>query len=643
VLAAAAGLVLASTLTCGAGVAMAGPPSVTTTHDTIKIHPQDTPPANTSATLSAAGNEIVAFQVVVNGGDGGVSAVTAAASDLSGPATIKANNVRLYREAFINVQTPSDADGSPGAWPDALIPAVDEIDNQPRAAFPFNVPPGQNGTIWVDLYVPQSTPPGSYSGAISVTGSSLGTINVPVALTVQPFSIPSTSSLPTSFGLTWDAPCTQEQGGYAGCQDAGIVASHIRYATLALNHRITLDTVYTGPPQAADGTYDWSSWDQSYGPLLDGTAATIQPGAKQTTLRYAWGQSPAQYAEWAKHMNARGWMSRTYDYTCDEPPSGCAFSDINAKAQTVHGADPSFSTLVTTDLGHAMQNNVASAIDIMVPNEVILWPRGGSDTRPSYDSWLTTGKRLFFYQSCNAHGTCANGTPSNDHGWPTVMIDVPAEQNRAFEWESFLERMQGELYYNTVGAYVQGNDPWQNQYFFGGNGDGTLFYPGTPNRIGGTDPVPVASIRLKLIRAGLQDYEYLKILSDLGGGADAMKIAAEVIPGPGVVADANTLLQARDQIASEIVARVPQGTTYTPPNSGGSTGTGNTGGNTGTGTPTPSGPSTPSAAADPTASAGGCNVAGGHGKSGASPFLVVAAVLAWLIKRRFTTRRRHRS
>ena len=46
------------------------------------------------------------------------------------------------------------------------------------------------------------------------------------------------------------------------------------------------------------------------------------------------------------------------------------------------------------------------------------------------------------------------------------------------EWLTFRYRMGGELYYNTVEAYARGLDPWRDQRLFGGNGDGTLFYPG---------------------------------------------------------------------------------------------------------------------------------------------------------------------
>jgi len=44
-----------------------------------------------------------------------------------------------------------------------------------------------------------------------------------------------------------------------------------------------------------------------------------------------------------------------------------------------------------------------------------------------------------------------------------------------------------------------------------------LFYPGRPELIGGTKDIPIESIRLKLIREGLEDYEYLLLLSRIAG------------------------------------------------------------------------------------------------------------------------------
>ena len=98
------------------------------------------------------------------------------------------------------------------------------------------------------------------------------------------------------------------------------------------------------------------------------------------------------------------------------------------------------------------------------------------------------------------------------------MIDASAVRNRAMEWLSFRYRRDGRALLGDR-ARVQPR-PLDDQWDFSGNGDGTLFYPGTPARIGGTTHVPVASIRLKMIREGMEDYEYLKLLAD-AGDADA--------------------------------------------------------------------------------------------------------------------------
>jgi chemotaxis methyl-accepting protein methylase len=63
----------------------------------------------------------------------------------------------------------------------------------------------------------------------------------------------------------------------------------------------------------------------------------------------------------------------------------------------------------------------------------------------------------------------------------------------------------------------------------GGNGDGTLFYPGRPRNIGGKTDIPIESIRLKLIREGLEDYEYLAMLSKNGGSDVTGRFVSQLV------------------------------------------------------------------------------------------------------------------
>jgi MYXO-CTERM domain-containing protein len=121
------------------------------------------------------------------------------------------------------------------------------------------------------------------------------------------------------------------------------------------------------------------------------------------------------------------------------------------------------------------------------------------------------------------------------------------------EWLSFRYRATGELYYETAMAY--GHDPWTNQWDFSGNGDGTLFYPGQAWRIGGKTDVPVASIRLKMIREGMEDYEYLHLLAAGGDEAFARGVADALFPTAyGTEVAPAALLAAREKLARRIVA-----------------------------------------------------------------------------------------
>lgn len=109
------------------------------------------------------------------------------------------------------------------------------------------------------------------------------------------------------------------------------------------------------------------------------------------------------------------------------------------------------------------------------------------------------------------------------------MIDMPGAANRIMQWVAWKYRIEGELYYSMNEAYGQANDPWSNIRLSGGNGDGTLFYPGRPDRIGGRSDIPIESMRLKLIREGMEDYEYLALLAKLDGRQSADQYADRIV------------------------------------------------------------------------------------------------------------------
>jgi hypothetical protein len=521
---------------------------------TQKVRPTDPPATAASIAIAAAKNEFEAFQVVVHGGTTGARNVRMIGSLPALPAA----NLRLYREALLNLGMPSNPAGAAGPWPDPLIPDVDEIYGETRNAFPFDVPAGQNRAVWVEVLVPPGQRAGDYSGSVRVTADGGFASDVPFTLTVFDFALPSTPSLKSIYQSGWADVCIAHYG--ARCDDAGTVASHLLYARFALDHRVTLaDVVYTGPtPQGAG--WDWASWDATYAPLFDGSAATRLAGARATSIQYEWSQDLAHYSAWADHLRARGWIDRAFDYTCDEPPVGCAFAQIAPRAQLVHQADPGLRTLVTMSLATAEANGLAADTDLLVPLVADMNPRSPDvDHRADYDAWLGAAPQrgLGWYFSCTPSSSCINAQLGGEGGWPNLMVDAPAIENRIMGWLSYRYRVTTELYYDTTYMYTHG-DPWQSVYAYGNNGDGTLFYPGKPSVVGGTRDIPIASLRLKMVREGREDYEYLRMLADAGDPGLASQLAAQVAAKTWQFVEDPAVLYAARQRAAERIVELSQ-------------------------------------------------------------------------------------
>jgi hypothetical protein len=514
------------------------PANVWVTDGMVKVQPESTPGDLHWARLWAARNETESFQVHVRADDAPVQ-LRVTLSDLvdpiSGTAIAADSHVVVSREAYLAIDQLSDANGIGGRVPDALIPAIDPYVREARNAFPVTVPVGETRSAWIDVLVPDDAPSGWYVGTVTVSDGDAMLAELPVVLAVWDVTLPSTATLASGFGLSWNGLCVQAYGGYEGCgaypgadgnADRGVELIHVAEAELFLDHRVSLAAaVYAAPD---DG--DWTHFDELYAPLMLGAARTRLPGARLTHLWYTGDLGDATVlADWQAHFLERAWLDRTSAYFCDEPPNGCSFDETRARADVIRAAAPGLDTLLTTDLDEASENELLDRVDIMVAIVESMENRDRPSMRAEYDAWLASGdrKRLWWYQSCDEHESCSNGSPGPATAtWPSYMVDASPMRNRVFQWLAWMYDVEGELYYATDYCWTAEcggqSDPWVSLYAFGGNGDGTLFYPGTPEKIGGTTPVPVGSVRLALIRDGMEDYELLA-MSD----AQAARAAAE--------------------------------------------------------------------------------------------------------------------
>ncbi len=482
-----------------------------------KLRPDDPVPRGRAIELVAARGECESAQVAVRA-RARIAALVADAAPLRGSGAIP---VSLYRVAYVSLARASGPDGAPGEWPDPLIPVRDAWFGEPRRAFPVEVGPGRLQAVWVEVCVPASAAPGRYAGEVRLRDGDRPLASLPIRVRVWPFTIPATGRFVAAFGLA-----TRTGTAALGKPEDPELARAL--AAVALRHRISPYTLSADPPDgtctAARCDLDWSRYDAEVGPVLDGRLVPGVRGgfAEVRIAEKVWkgpeGDLAATLRAWRRHFDQRGWTDRLWLYTLDEPKPA-QIPELRRRAALAHAAG--IRVFVTAMPSGAL----AGLVDAFAPNLTLL-----------PDAAAHPDHVAFSYASCMSHGCGelpASGRARAElvrelAGWPGYVIDRPGAAARAVPWLGFRRGLSGELYYDMLQTWP--GDPWMDVRAFGGNGDGTLLYPGLTAALGGKHPFPVESIRLKIIRDALEDVELLRMASAAGESALAARAAARLVP-----------------------------------------------------------------------------------------------------------------
>ncbi|MGL5832759.1 MAG: DUF4091 domain-containing protein [Waterburya sp.] len=438
--------------------------------------------------LYAARGEYESFQIAIKATQNAlVSDVQV--SDLQGMDNhaISQSNITLYREHYVNVIHPSFSSMmnkvkslGKGWYPDGLIPFVDpqtgaDLANAELDAIPLQLQPGNNQTIWVDIFVPRDTPAHDYQGTYSVV-SDRGTITGNILLTVWNFELPLKPSLQSTF-LSWE-------------QDDKNTLIEL------LKHRVM-------------------------------PAATINP-ADERELIDQWGLTSARLPFW----------SGANYHTCSMEPAPSVSTIRNEGLK--HQLDLTLYVYATDEIDkcegldqplQSWSKNLKQAgvqhLAAMTPvqelyNFVNIWavnPERYDAAGSKISDVLRLGKEVWFY-------TCF--APQDNS--PTWLIDFAPINHRIAQ--GFINQSLGltGLLYWRVDTWT--DDPWNNVDFVDPYaeqlahypGEGMLIYPG--KQVGLSSAVP--SMRLKWIREGVEDYEYIEILKRAGYHDWAMEAVGEV-------------------------------------------------------------------------------------------------------------------
>ncbi len=393
--------------------------------------------------------------------------------------------------------------------------------------------PLRNQPVWIDVFIPASTPAGTYNGQVAVVRAGKANVNLTLNIVVKAFTLPVTATVPSYVGMNWNDLVGAHFLTAGGPQTLSL--GH-QYGKACLINRISCDTASAFPPTFtfnADGTVassSYAAYDQATAPLANGT---ITPHGEQlTSMRYPQaGVNDTQTFYAAQNMesfyNSRGWYPRVFDFSGDDPGTPAEVLAAMDRSSLIRSASPNTRTLVTADI--STQNyNLAGYVNRWSPNWASLDRKEFLDgpntaSRGFYDRRLMSGDELWWYESCRSHG-CATGTSPRHDNIVTFTFDTSLLMNR--EWGLLAAspyRVNGFLYQNSVLAYSRffnmtapRIDVWESVYYLGGNGDGTLFYPGRPSDIGGSTHIPVESLRLKMIREAMVQQEVASFLASRG-------------------------------------------------------------------------------------------------------------------------------
>jgi len=504
--------------------------------------------------------------------------------------------MEIFREEYVYLPHSSPrAALPPGLYPDPLLPLVNPVtgdsikankkvaapDGEPYripvySAYPLEIYPGQNCVIWVDVHVPAETKAGNYQGSVRVTAQEGIAASIPVNLTVWDFKLPDVASHRTHFGefslisKIWAIDRDSEQFRNTEMEFCEELARHRINPPIphSLLPEVNEDGSLTIDPERHEQLVNYINrthlvdFEIPRTPFMTNTSNSDRPTPENQTDPAAIEKSIRYYQEMYQYIKDNGWDNRAYLYMQDEPNSIKDYNQVINLGKVVKEAAPDLQVLVVeqTYKHDPSWPEIDPIIDIWCP-------LFGFIDRTTIDEKLAKGDEVWSYTALVQpappyHPDYENLKDKNPPYWhidqPVLMYRVPTWLNRQYH-------INGLLYWTTAGWYKDISPwilptlgPWESEsedpteydtrYF---NGGGILFYPGFEAGFDG----PVASIRLKNIREGLEDYEYFAILDHNGEEEFVREMVSQVCPEWwDFTTDPSKLLEIREQLALKIVS-----------------------------------------------------------------------------------------
>jgi hypothetical protein len=476
--------------------------------------------------VSLAGNEYEGIQLVLRSKTK-VSNVTVSVSDLtnSSGAKITSDNIQVLPVGYINTKQPPYEVDYVGWWPDPLLDFLKTFELDANVWQP----------VWLDIHAVAGQKPGTYHGTIRVMGDGVNALEIPLVVKVWDFSVPHEKHALTSINH-FDGSEGVEifKAQYA----KGLDADYQKYYEY-LWHKLDYDAIKDNPncrrwldlrrrqqQVIIEHRLDPLRLYCETPPFTQDVKMLKDAGFKTYCLLMIWSQRqlkkgdpyPAakkkEYMEMLEEAVPRlkkaGLLEGAYVYGFDECEEN-EFAAIKDIFGEIKKRWPELKTMTTAyDYTYGLKTGLADVVDIWVP----LTPKY-DETREQIKQARQKGENVWWY-------VCMVPGPS----YANILVEDSSIESRLLmglmpiKYES-----QGFLYYSlnywktgevhTPFAEHLNKGPLTNydgKSWGDLNGDGLVFYPG--------DSGPVVTIRMKNMRDGLEDYEYLWLLQQ---GIDRVK------------------------------------------------------------------------------------------------------------------------
>ena len=515
--------------------------------------------------LRAALNETVALQVALRSSTIPAGPFDVRVTDLVGPGGRVASDalVRRYRVQYTSVARfrswypgHTGRPTVPGLFPDRLVPW-----EAPRGGGPVQLTSARNELVWIDLTVPPTLRAGVYRGRLEVSHV---TDRQPqfvseLMLEVLPVALPGRHSLPVlcrvdpgdllAIHLAWPR-VPAEQIALVPEAPSHLAAVGLVRETLELLHTHRMDPLlWAAFPKfqaAADRrvAVDWAAYDALVSGWLDGSAfpdrAPVEFWPIPASLHYPdaarnGGLGSPGYArllaaylvECRRHFAERGWLDRAVLRICPPAPLDAdAVAAVRTLTEIVRRSAAPLTVVAHLPPRSLAGLGWAGAPAIELP-EVGVWAPPAIWFEPAA---LSAERQL---------GRVAWLMPDRPPYSGALTIEAPATDARVLAWQAYRLGASALWIEDAARAYDP-SDPGDTARPAAMDG---LVQPAVEY---GLRERPVATLRLKRLRRGVQDLELLRLLEENGRRLLAESLAQQVVRWAGTDACRDNLLSGRE-------------------------------------------------------------------------------------------------